>query len=197
MNKEWFKADQRQLDTITKALDGIAYKAPTVMKDAANKAGKVIEKMIREEVQNLYTTEGDAADFVEKVKSATYANPARIISYKQQGTNPLIKSEVSPSSPVIWSDPGSWVEAQVRKDSGGGHVRKNGNKGFVAIMHNANGSNHTGVFVRKGETIEQVMGPSFPEMVGKAYEKVESEASDILHKEIDAQIKKVMDIVHG
>lgn len=195
MNNDFIRVDQSQLEKITKALDGISYKAPTVLKNAANTAGKAVERMVNEQSGQMYTNPKKPSEFLKR-KRATYANPARILEYRQQGANSLFESEVSPHFPEPWTDPISWAIARVRADSSPGHVVKYGHKGFVAMMKNG----HLGVFVRKegsSKDIEQVKSPAVPFMAGKSYDEVEDEAGSLLQKELDKEIKKVMDFIHG
>lgn len=187
--------DQAMLDTITKALDGLWFKTPTVMKDASNKAGKLIQKMIDESADDMYTNKGKTSSADQRAKSGTYANPSKILMWSQEGENSLYEFDAEPKGPTPWTDAASWVSAQVRKDSSGGHVKKYGNhKAFVARMSNG----HVAVFVRKpgdNKKIEQVQSLSFPAMAGQAFEKNEDQYRKIYWDEIDKQIKKVMGIV--
>lgn len=193
--KVMINVDQAMLDTITKALDGLWFKAPTVMKDASNKAGKLIQKMIDSEADEMYTNKGNTSSADQRAKSGTYANPSKILMWSQEGENSLYEFDVSPKSPTPWTDAASWVNAQVKAGGSGGFVKKYGNhKAFVARMSNG----HVAVFVRKpgdNKKIEQVQSLSFPAMAGQAYEKNQEEYRQIYWDEVDKQIKKVMGIV--
>ena len=84
-----FKVDPVQLENITKRLDGISYKAPTVLKDAANQTGKKALKLLQEGVEKDYTySRADKLKNHLKRKSATYANP-RVILYVKSNMNEI------------------------------------------------------------------------------------------------------------
>ena len=183
MTKVMIDVDQAMLNTITKALDGIWYKTKPAINKASNAAGKLIQRMIDADADEMYLLKGKTSSADQKAKSGTIGN--------------LGKSDVSPSAATPWTDAESWVSAQVKADSSGGHVKKYGNhKAFIARMSNG----HVGVFVRKmgsNKEIEQVQTLSYPAMASQAYEKDPEKYQMIFWEQMDKQIKKVMDLVNG
>ena len=53
-NRLFIEAEKDALERITKALDGLSYKAPTILKEAANATGKYAVKKSLEEAEKRY-----------------------------------------------------------------------------------------------------------------------------------------------
>ena len=191
-----FKVDPQDLDNITKSLDGLNYKAPTVLKNAANATGKKALQMIYEYTDKEYAYEGKhtLSDFLKR-KSATYANPRMIIDVKSQ-MNELIEFDVSNRDPLAWTDPASWVAGRVKKSSARTPIRNSGgNKAFVAEFK----TGHKSVVARPGRDrrIQTVHAPSFTHMAMAAWDDSEDRISELLRNNIDKQIEKVMAHING
>ena len=197
MTKVMIDVDQAMLNTITKALDGIWYKTKPAINKASNAAGKLIQQMIDADADEMYLLKGKTSSADQKAKSGTIGDLGKILIWSQEGENDLYEADVSPKAPTPWTDAESWVSAQVKADSSGGHVKKYGNhKAFIARMSNG----HVGVFVRKmgsNKDIEQVQTLSYPAMASQAYEKDPEKYQMIFWEQMDKQIKKVMDLVNG
>lgn len=92
------EADKAELERITNELGGFAYKAPTILKDAANAAGKYAVKEALEAADRRYDYNHARINLANEVKrkSATYANPRTIISVSSQHMNKMIHFNVTP-----------------------------------------------------------------------------------------------------
>lgn len=75
-------ADEVALKSISEAIGGISYKAPTILKDAVNATGKNALKKIRKKIEDKYDTSSKKIDLQKALRrqSATYANPRTIIT---------------------------------------------------------------------------------------------------------------------
>lgn len=190
-----FKVDPAQLEGITKRLDGIAYKSPTVLKNAANTTGKKALAELKEYISTKYAYQGkDSFTSHIKRKSATYANPRMIIDVKSN-MNELIDFDVSHRYALAWTDPSSWVSGRVRNDSALTPITKGGFKAFIAEF----ASGHASVVTRvgQGRKIRTVSSPSFTHMATRGWEENESEINNLLHKSIDIEIEKIMERING
>lgn len=85
------------LQRITKQLDGVWYKAPSVLKDAANATGKYAMKRLIKTSEKRYDYREDETRLADHLrrKSASYANPFSVIKVKGN-MNALTKFHVSP-----------------------------------------------------------------------------------------------------
>lgn len=92
------EADKAALEQITNELGGFAYKAPTVLKDAANAAGKYAVKETIKAADRRYDYNHARINLANEVKrkSATYANPRTVISVESQHMNKMIHFNVTP-----------------------------------------------------------------------------------------------------
>lgn len=88
---------ENDLQKITKQLDGVWYKAPSVLKDAANATGKYAMRRMTRASEKRYDYREDETRLSEhlKRKSASYANPYSIITVNGK-MNALTKFHVSP-----------------------------------------------------------------------------------------------------
>lgn len=189
------KVDPAQIEAITKRLDGLYYKSPTVMKNAANRVSKEAVKMMDKEWSDKYAySKGTTMADVLHRKSATYANPRAIISARTN-MEELIDFDVSHRYPLYWTDPASWVRGRVLTDSPFRHVMKYGNKAFIAEFK----SGHASVVARVGEgrKIRSLSAPSFSHMAGTTYEEIEDSVNEMLIKETDKEIEKVLGRING
>lgn len=190
--------DPVQLENITKRLDGIAYKSPTVLKTAANDTGKKAVKLIEQGIKDEYTYQGKASlkDYLKR-KSASYANPRSTITVKSS-MNEIIDFDVSNRTPLAWTDPASWVAGHVRSDTSRTPLMQTGHKAFVINVNNKSGSSHLTVVARTtGRHVSTIYAPSFTHMVKRTYEEVEDVVSKTLQINVDKQIEKVMSVING
>lgn len=192
-----FKVDPLQLENITKKLDGISYKAPTVLKDAANTTGKKALKMLYDGIDKEYAYSGsDKLKDHLKRKSATYANPRMIIDIRSH-MNEIVDFDVSNRTPLYWTDPASWVAGRVRNDSSREHLKNAaGNKAFAAEFK----SGHVAVVARvakKGRKVRTISSPSFTHMATTVWEDIETDINKMLRANIEKNIAKVLEIRNG
>lgn len=191
-----FKVDPADLDEITKSLNGLNYKSPTVLKNAANATGKRALKTLYEYINREYAYNGkESIQSHVTRKSATYANPRMIINVRSR-MNELIDFDVSHDYPLVWTDPSSWVQGRVRTSSGRKPVKNSaGNKAFVAQFK----SGHSSVVARvgKGRKIRTISSPSFSHMAARAWEENEDMVNSLLRSSVERQIEKVMAHING
>lgn len=85
------------LQKITDQIDGVWFKAPTILKNAANATGRYAMKQMIETSEHRYDYRVDGARLSEHLhrKSATYANPYSLIKVAGK-MNPLTKFHVNP-----------------------------------------------------------------------------------------------------
>lgn len=89
--------DEASLENIINAIDGISYKAPTLLKNALNATGKESMKQLREGIAKRYAITSPGIDLQKSLRriSATYANP-RTIMQSSGLRNTLADFVVSP-----------------------------------------------------------------------------------------------------
>ena len=170
-----------------------------MLKDAANKTGKKALQMLYEGVENRYVYNADGGSIKKYVrrKSATYANPRMVIDVKSNMFE-LINFDTTPLSPIVWTDPASWVQARILKDSPKSHVKKYGHKAFVARLKAGEKGHHTAVVARvNGRKINKLMSPSAAHMASMAWQEIEEKVTTMLNTEVDTQIGKVLDAKNG
>lgn len=92
------EADREALERITEIIGGFAYKAPSILKDAANATGRYAMKLSLKEAEKRYDYNHAKINLASKVrrKSATYANPRTIITAETDHMNKMIHFNVTP-----------------------------------------------------------------------------------------------------
>lgn len=201
-----FDADKAALDKITKEIGDIAYKAPTILKDAANATGKEAVRAIKEGLAKRYDFTGeDRPENSLKRKSATYANPRTIISasgpmhgIEDFRAGPFRLTSKRRSRPVI--------RGRVLRSSGIRTLRKYGNNAFVVRFD----SGHMAVVVRNPQKryenqqklakraqagldtskIEVIDSPNAASMAGKAFEERQDDIGEMLQKNMAKYIAR-------
>ena len=190
------KVDPTQLKDLTDKLDGLYYKAPTVMKNAANATGKAAVKMLEEDWEQRYAYErSDTLKDYLKTKSATYANPRYVISAKTN-MEEIINFDVTDRSPERWFGYSVQSVGHVRRDTAREPlVNEFGNKAFVTQFKNG----HISVVARVGEgrKVKSFSSPSFSHMAARSYEEIEPAVQEMLRANTEKQIRKVMDRANG
>ena len=192
-----FKVDPVQLENITKRLDGISYKAPTVLKDAANKTGKKALELLQEGVEKDYTySRADKLKNHLKWKSATYANPRVILDVKSN-MNEIIDFDVTDREPMRWFGYSPQSVGHVRSDTSKKPLTNDaGNKAFVTQFK----SGHVSVVARvakTGKEIRKLSSPSYTHMATRVWEDIEDDVNKMLRANIDKNIAKVLEIKNG
>lgn len=125
---------EKDLQKLTKQLDGVWYKAPSVLKDAANATGKYAMKQLGKASEKRYDYRDDETRLAAHLrrKSASYANPYSVITAKGK-MNALTKFHVSPMTLAHGSSkPGAYA-AHVLKGQSDKALEGNGkmSKAFV------------------------------------------------------------------
>lgn len=110
--------DTEALHRITKAIGGFAYKAPAIMKDAANATGRYAMKLALKEAEKRYDYNHAKINLAGEVrrKSATYANPRTVISVKSH-MNKMIHFNVTPGRVANVSGRPAAYKGRVLKNS--------------------------------------------------------------------------------
>lgn len=196
--------DEVQLKRIEEMLGNIAYKAPTILKDAANATGKKAMKGITAGIEKGYDTDAAALNLKANIrrKSATYAHPETTISTGGYA-KALYDFYVNPRSVAITGRRPNVYHARVIRSGPTKVIMRSGYKGFVARMN----TGHVGVFVRiknedkqngdnqntgnenggkKREKIAELYTTALPWMAGKMYRKDE----DAYIIDLKANVKK-------
>lgn len=203
--------DTAQLQRITEEIGNIAYKAPTILKNAANATGKFAMKRINEGIEKEYDITSSAVNLRESIKrkSATYANPYTTIKSHSPMTR-MTDFYVSPRIPAIKGKRPNVYCGHVIGTYGNKKIVRNGIKAFIVRFH----SGHEALVYRvPGETyenksklrerqekhmdttrIDEVHSPAIPFMMLKMFRKhekdIENELSKNVKKQIDSFLKR-------
>lgn len=129
---------EKDLQKITKQLDGVWYKAPSVLKDAANATGKYAMKQLGKASEKRYDYRNDETRLAAHLrrKSASYANPYSVITAKGK-MNALTKFHVSPMTLAHGSSRPGIYAAHVMKGLSDKSLEGNRNKSkaFIVKFH--------------------------------------------------------------
>lgn len=162
-------------------------KIPKITARAINRAAQSARTEAGREVRKTYLVKhGDVIDTI-RIKSANEDNLSANVTSKGH-VLPLSKFKVTPGRrPGIKGT--SPVLVRVKKGAGG-RIKS----GFVAQMQ----SGHIGVFIRAGKRsspINQLYGPSIPQMVGsdQVSRLVEEKAQETLEKRLDHEINRALE----
>lgn len=176
-----------QTEKLEKLLSGIPGAAPKAASRAINRALESAKAEAVRAVRQEYTVRAtDVRKTITITKSTPESLEGRVTSTGQ--VIALSKFQISPSKPVKRHK--SPVKAQVKREGG----RKPLGRAFVAKMN----SGHIGVFTRKTAKrfpIEQLYGPSIPQMLGSETVTgfVEEKAMETLDKRLEHEISRVME----
>lgn len=154
------------LEKITKQLDGVWYKAPTVLKDAANATGRYAMKQMVKSSEKRYDYKDDATRLATHLrrKSASYANPFSVMTVKGS-MSALTKFHVSPMTLAHGrSRPGSYaahvMKGQADKALGGNDkmskafVVRFKKSGHVALVQREYGETYKNPEERKSKHLD-------------------------------------------
>lgn len=196
--------EEASLKNITDALDGISYKAPTILKNAANATGKVTMKRLQEKMDKKYDITSDKINLKNSMRrvSATYANPRTIIEAKSPMYS-LGYFQVTPrrlaygkNRPKIYR--GAVLKSEQKdlewneiKLSGGKKLKLENGKGFYVRFENG----HEDIALRFPGTrkIFTVPSPSIPGMSGVTYrEEVEEDAVKLMREKLQYEIERFL-----
>lgn len=171
--------DKAALDRITKEIGGLAYKAPTILKEAANDTGKYALKLTLMEAEKRYDYNHAKINLASEVrrKSATYANPRTVISVKSH-MNKMIHFNVTP---------GRVANVSGRPDSYKGRVLRSSSMKTL-YDHERGGVKMFMVRFKKGgiQVVSRVPGKKYSsESGGKLKERMEKKLDttkiDVVH----------------
>lgn len=200
--------DEAALARITKALNGLSYKAPTVLKDAANETGKYVEKKIVDTAEKRYAFDNTIhlKDAIKR-KRATYANPRTIVSIKSS-MNKMIHFMVTPRKPANLPGRPSVYKGKVLRQSAMKPLYENGAKAFILklpnggeqVMKRIPGEKYSDKNIEKRRAkhldttkIDVLYSPSETHMLAKGYLLSEEEINNRLERNIKKHINKLME----
>lgn len=191
--------DQEALDRITRAIGNVAYKSPTILKDASNATGRYAMKQIFRNINKRYDYDdsGNRLKKTIKRKSATYANPSTIITATSHAGR-AINFHVTPR---VVSIPGRRPEAykgHILKNSGDKVYEKNGIKAFIMRIQNRRaGNTHEELVVRKDKSgrskVQTMFAPSETQIAQKGFELSEEKIQKKLQENLRKYIQKFLD----
>lgn len=189
--------DQKALDRIAKALGGVTYQAPTVLKNAANATGRYAMKEIKKTAKESYDFNDNMARFNKalKRKSASYANPRTIISAVSK-MGRLSNFVVEPRTVSITGNRPDVYRGHVLKGSSNARlIGPSGNKAFIAQMKNATaGNNHEELVYRSdSDTLRTMYAPSEVKIAQKSWEMAEERIATKLQEYTKQYIQDLLD----
>lgn len=186
-----FEPEKDALERITKAIGGVAYKAPTILKDASNATGKYAMNQIFREVEKRYDYDDQAIKIKEAIKRkpATYANPRTIIHAKTY-MNRLMNFHVTPRTIAISGARPDVYKGHVLKGTCDEPVIKNGFKGFIMrIQNKKSGTSHDELVARASKNrypVKTLFAPSETHMATYGFENSEEK----IEKKLKENLKK-------
>lgn len=133
-------ADEAALENIIEAIEGISYKAPTLLKNALNTTGKESMKRIREGIAKRYAITSPEIDLQKSMRriSATYANP-RTIMESSGPRNTLADFVVTPRRLAHGTDRPQSYSGKVLISRTLKELEVNGQKPFLTKFENGHG----------------------------------------------------------
>ncbi len=209
------EADKAELERITNELGGFAYKAPTILKDAANAAGKYAVKEALEAADRRYDYNHARINLANEVKrkSATYANPRTIISVSSQHMNKMIHFNVTPGRVANVSGRPKVYRGRVLKNSSmkplyehdRGNVKMfmvRFREGGIQVVSRIPGKRYSSAKGGKLKErlsekldptkIEVAYAPSDTHLFSRAFDDVEEKVKEKLRNETKKQINKFL-----
>ncbi len=192
-----FEPEKDALERITKAIGGVAYKAPTILKDASNATGKYAMNQIFREVEKRYDYDDQAIKIKEAIKRkpATYANPRTIIHAKTY-MNRLMNFHVTPRTIAISGARPDVYKGHFLKGPGDEPVIKNGFKGFIMRIQNKNGTVHDELVARASKNrypVKTLFAPSETHMATYGFENSEEKIEKKLKENLQKFTRKFIE----
>lgn len=198
----------QDLKKITEQLDGVWYKAPSILKDAANATGKYAMKQMKKASEKRYDYRDEDTRLAAhlKRKSASYANPYSMISITGK-MNAITKFHVNPMTLAHGrSRPGVYASHVLNGKSNRAIKEGNGkSKGFVvkfssghlALVRRVYGETYTDQAKRKSAKldltkIEEVKTISPVHMASKVYNLEQNAIGEKLQYYTQLYIDKFM-----
>ena len=188
-----FEPEKAALERITKAIGGVAYKAPTILKDASNATGKYAMNRIFREIEKRYDYDDQAIRIKKAIKrkSATYANPRTIIQASST-MNKLLNFHVSPRMVAITGTRPDVYKAHVLKGNGDKLVIKDGFKGFIVRFQNG----HEELVARSSKErypVKKLFAPSETHMARHGFENSEEKIEKKLEENLQKFTRKFIE----
>lgn len=185
-----FEPEKEALERITKALGGLSYKAPTILKDASNATGRYAMRRIFREIEERYDYDHNAIKIKEVVKRkyATYSNPRTII-HANSIMNKLMNFHVSPRTISITGARPDVYKSHVLKGNGDKETYRKGYKAFIMRITNENGTTHDELVARNSKArykVKTMYAPSETQMAQNGFEKSEEK----IDKKLKANLQK-------
>lgn len=184
--------EEASLKNISDALGGIGYKAPTILKNAANATGKATIKRMQEKMDKKYGITSDKINIKKSMRrvSATYANPRTVITTKSPMYS-LVYFQVSPRRLAYGKNRPETYKGTVLRGALKKLVWKDDegkdNKGFYIRFKNG----HEDIAIRlpNSREVQTINAPSIPGMAGATYrQELEEETKELLKKNLQKEI---------
>lgn len=197
-------ADEKALRHITKEIGDLAYKAPTILKEASNDTGKEAMKRMKSQIKKRYAFQHSAISLDEhlKRKSASYANPRTIIEVSGS-MNSLADFIVTPRRLSRGNNRvGPYAAHVLSSQSPIGMNRRTFmirfDSGHIALVERIEGkkySNQKKISERTAKKldltrIEEKRTVSIPHMASGAYDEIEDDISVKLQENIQKYIER-------
>lgn len=185
-----FEPEKEALERISRAIGGVSYKAPTILKDASNATGRYAMNRIFREIEKRYDYDDQAIKIKEAIKrkSATYANPRTII-HASTTMNKLMNFHVSPRTISITGARPDVYKSHVLKGNSDKETYKNGFKAFIMRIKNENGTTHDELVARKSKSrypVTTLYAPSETHMAQEGFKNSEEKIA----KKLEANLQK-------
>lgn len=199
------KPDEEALRKISDKIGNIPYKAPTILKDAANETGKMAMQRVQQGIRQRYVYKDSAVRLKEHIKrkSATYQNPRTII--EARGTmNSMSDFVVTPRRLSRGANRAGPYAVHVLRSTS--PVRMNERtfmvqfkSGHIAVVQRIPGKKYSDKYALEREAkhldvtkIKELKGPSIAHMASGVYHEVEGEIGIRLQANIQKHIDRFM-----
>lgn len=181
-----FEPEKEALERISRAIGGVSYKAPTILKDASNATGRYAMNRIFREIEKRYDYDDNAIHLKEAIKrkSATYANPRTII-HARSTMNKLMNFHVSPRTVSVTGARPEVYKGHVLRGHGDKSVIKDGFKGFIVRFKNG----HEEMVARDSSSrypVNTLFAPSETHMAKRGFE----ESEEKIHQKLEQNLQK-------
>ncbi len=194
------KIDKKDVAKINKAFKNISQEMPSTLSKALNNTAKEVRKELVKETKKQYKIKTSAFNREATIQKATPSILTAII--KVSGTvNELKDFSVSPAKYTIGKERPDILKAKVKKKGRFKELEVRGAKAFFVKFR----SGHISIAQRvpgkkmksnsKKELVKKLLSPSLAIIMGNeetVYGTVKGNVDEILHKNLEKQIEKVM-----
>lgn len=180
------EVDAPKIKEVEKRLGLLWSQARPVLARAVNRAAENAKTNMNRKVREQYLVKARDVNKTVSIRKANHVSLGAVV--KSKGFKiPLIKFKVSPKKPKPKNPPSAY-KAQVKKGGGLKPV-------LGAFVANINGPKMMQRIGKKRLPIQQLFGPSVPEMIGapSVIGYIEKEALSTLEKRIDHEIKRLLE----